>query len=242
MSAKSQDSKSQKKMQIRDASGYRIFSTGEVGEAHAMAHRLLDQGRAVEGHRRLGQWLKGRTGQGSKWVHIQFHMAVFEIEVGEWHAAFDRFHKHVLPTAANTTEALTDAPQLLWRLALSAPEGVELPWEEVHRTALAQINRQADLYVQLHNMMAIAGSGDHRSLFDWAWDQRDTEVTRRKLFVHRFVVALMAYIEGRYQQAQMIFSGLVPRLADVGGSKAQNELFEMFTLSCREQSQLAGEV
>ncbi len=123
-------------------------------------------------------------------------------------------------------------PQLLCRLALTAPEGVELPWEPLHRTALAQMNRQADTYTELHIMMALAGSGDLRNLYDWAWAQRDTEVTRQKLFVHRFVVALMAYIEGRHQQALQIFSSLVPRIADVGGSAAQNELFEMITLSC----------
>jgi len=179
--------------------------------------------------------------KGSKWVHLQFHMAVFELEVGDWNAAFNRFREHVLPAAANGTEALTDAPQLLWRLALTAPEGVELPWEPVHRTALAQLNRQADMYVQLHNMMALAGSGDYRSLYDWAWDQRNTEVTRRKLFVHRFVVALMAYIEGRHQQALKILSYLVPRITDVGGSKAQNELFEMITLSCRQHTGAASQ-
>ena len=162
-------------------------------------------------------------------------MAVFEIELGEWHAAFNRFRTHVLPVAAKSAKALTDAPQLLWRLALSAPEGVELPWEPVYRTALAQMNQQADIYVELHNMMALAGSGDYQTLYDWAWAQRNTSVTRQKLFIHRFVVALMAYIEGRHQQALRILTDLVPRMAAVGGSKAQNEIFEMITHSCRQQ-------
>ena len=219
--------------QARDTSGYEIYSEGDLGEAHIMAHQMLDQGRLEEGHQWLGEWLKGRTGTGSKWVHLQFHVAVFELGVGDWQAAFNRFREHILPAAANGTEALTDAPQLLWRLALSAPEGVELPWEAVHRTALEQLDSEADIYVEMHNMLALAGSGDYDSLFNWAWAQRGTEVTRRKLFVHRFVIALIAYVEGRHQQALKIFSGLVPRIADVGGSKAQNELFEMIAISCR---------
>lgn len=234
MANKNPGFQSEQQERASDISGYRIYSDGDLGEAHIMAHQMLDQGRIAEGHQWLGEWLKGRTGEGSKWVHLQFHMAVFEIEVGEWHAAFNRFRTHVLPVAARSAEALTDGPQLLWRLTLSAPNDVELPWEPVHRTALAQMNRQADIYVELHNMLALAGSGDYQTLYDWAWAQRDTRVTRRKLFIHRFVIALMAYIEGRHQQALTIFSGLVPRMAEMGGSQAQNDLFDMITHSCRQ--------
>ena len=60
-------------MNIKDESGYVIFSDGEVGSAHVMAHRLLDAGDIALGRDRLGQWLVGREGSGSDWAHIQFY-------------------------------------------------------------------------------------------------------------------------------------------------------------------------
>jgi hypothetical protein len=72
---------------VQDVSGYTIFSSGDTGAAHAMAHQMLDDGRFKEGHILLGSWLEGRTGSGSQWVHLQFHMAVFELAIGDFFQA-----------------------------------------------------------------------------------------------------------------------------------------------------------
>ncbi len=101
-----------------DVSGFGVFAYGDAGEAHVMAHRMLDDGRHELGHRLLGAWLEGHTGSGSDWTHLQWHMAVFEIGVGRCKAALARFEKQILPVAALTDDALTDAPAILWRLQL----------------------------------------------------------------------------------------------------------------------------
>ena len=121
---------------VTDVSGYTVFSHGDEGAAHVAAHRLLDDGQIALGHAQLGTWLDGRTGSGSDWTHLQFHMAIFELGVGDWDAAYDRFLTEILPVAATTEDALTDAPGLLWRLAIEAPAEVELPWQPLRRTAL----------------------------------------------------------------------------------------------------------
>ena len=97
-------------MNSKDRSGYVVFSDGDIGAAHVMAHELLDTGEILVGRERLGQWLTGREGAGSDWAHIQFHMAVFELEAGDWDAAYARFLKEVMPIAAASEDALTDAP------------------------------------------------------------------------------------------------------------------------------------
>ena len=73
-----------------DVSGFGVFSQGDAGQAHVAAHRMLDEGRHELGHRLLGAWLEGRSGSGSDWTHLQWHMAVFELAVGQWDAAFAR--------------------------------------------------------------------------------------------------------------------------------------------------------
>ena len=214
---------------VKDAIGYRIFSGGNAGAAHVMAHRMLDENRLELGRRLLGEWLQGRTGSGSEWIHLQFHMAVFDLAAGDWHAAHDRFRDEVLPAVESGENALTDAPQLLWRLALSAPGEVDLCWEPVRRTALARMQHSSDPFTELHNLLALAGAGDLENLNCWM-QTRDSK-TRDMRLVRGMGVALSAYVTKRYHHAAEIFSSLVPRTAEIGGSRAQNQLFEQIALS-----------
>jgi hypothetical protein len=209
----------------RDISGYRIFSRGDVGLAHALAHQALDEGDYRGGHRILGQWLEGRSGEGSsqcQWVHIQWHMLVFELAVGEWDAAYARFDEHIRPHGASDTAA-TDAPAALWRLKLAASGPVELPWDEVRRGALSRMERTRDRYVELHDLLALAGAGDVDALDRWI-DERaiDGEEDRA---LHGIGRALRFYAAGIYADAARAMAQVLPSLPRIGGSRAQNELF-----------------
>lgn len=201
--------------QVRDVSGYEVFGQGDVGAAHALAHRMLDSGRLQLGHRLLGEWLASHQGQGSDWVHLQFHMAVFELALDDWHAAYGRFMTEVLPTAASTAEALTDAPALLWRLALSAPGPTALPWQPLRRTALACMDGDAAPFVQLHHLLAFAGAGDAATIRGWL--QR----AGRHPVVERFGLACAALADRSYAEASLRLQAL----SQLGGSHAQRQLF-----------------
>lgn len=220
----------------RDVSGFALFSIGDAGSAHVMAHRMLDQDRYDLGHQLLGSWLNGRSGVGSDWVHLQWHMAVFELALDQWEAAFARFREHILPVAAATEDALTDAPALLWRLLLSARAPVELPWEPVRATALARMQRPAKPYVELHNLLALAGAGDLMNLDRWLQRQAPTARSRSEDLVGRMAVALRAYTAGDYGQAANVLANVVPYIAEVGGSRAQNQLFEQLEQASRRQA------
>jgi len=140
------------------------------------AHRLLDAGRPEEGHRVIGAWLATHEGTGSDWIHLQWHMAVFEIATGRWSSAFRRFARHILP-AVSAGDAHTDAPSLLWRLSLASPGGVEIPWEPVR---------------------------------DAAQD---------------------------YSRAAVTLSATAPQVSRLGGSRAQNELFEQISQEARSRAE-----
>lgn len=211
---------------VADVSGYAIFSQGDVGEAHALAHRLTDTGQFEIGHRLLGAWLQDRSGKGSDWVHVQFHMAVFELALGKWHDAYQRFLCEVLPTAASTDEALTDAPALLWRLAVSAPNPIELPWQPLRRTALACIRSTDDPFVQIHQLLALAGAADSASLRDWIQQQSPSFQSHTRRTVYRFAWVCLALSCHAYTQANAQLQAILPQLTEVGGSHAQGRLFE----------------
>lgn len=224
----------------RDVGGYEIFSHGHSGEAHALAHRLTDTARWGLGHHLLGEWLDTHSGQGSDWVHLQFHMAIFELALGEWDSAHRRFLSEVLPTAAGTAEALTDAPALLWRLALSAPESVMLPWQPIRRTALAHMWDTPDPFVQLHHLMALAGANDTGSIALWLRTDSRFSSTKEQRVLERFALAMSALSSGAFLRAADLLHAVLPDLPEVGGSQAQNQIFGQLAAWAARQAENAA--
>ena len=212
---------------VRDVSGYAVFSAGDLGAAHVMAHRMLDTGQIDLGHKYLSDWLDTNGGSGSQWTHLQFHMAVFELAVGDWQGAYDRFQESILPTAASTEDALTDAPAVLWRLQLDAPSGVELPWQPLRARALARMQRPSDPFVELHNLLALAGAGDVESLDSWLNRHRFSAGSKSKNILKDMAAALRAFAAEDYATAVSVFAISVPYVSELGGSRAQCQLFEL---------------
>jgi hypothetical protein len=209
-----------------DASGYTLFSGGTRGSAHVNAHRALDEGRLEEGHRALRDWFATHSGTGSEWVHLHFHMAVFELALDHWDAAYDRFLDHILVAAATTDDALTDAPALLWRIALSAHKPVTLPWEPIRQRALICINQNRDSFVQIHNLLALAGAGDLAAIEQWLTLGPPATRSHTEKLVEQMALALHAHVRGAFQEAAQRLQAIQPQLSQISGSKAQLQLFE----------------
>ena len=218
-----------------DSSGYAVFSKGDAGAIHVFAHHMLDSSQINRGHRLLGDWLAHRNGSGSKWVHLQWHMAVFEVSLGHWQSAFSRFRQHILPAVLTSYDAITDAPAFLWRLSLDAGKNSCLPWEPVRDRALLSLHRPSSPFVNAHNILALAGAGDTDSLDKWIERETQTGESPSDAPVIRFARGLRAYITGRYSHAAQELQGIAAQFSKVGGSRAQNELFTRLQESaCRK--------
>ncbi len=215
----------------RDVSGFAVFSNGDAGEAHVMAHRMLDEGRHELGHRLLGAWLDSHDGAGSDWTHLQWHMAVFEIAVGQWDAALTRFEREIMPVAISSDDALTDAPAMLWRLWLSSPRAVELPWEPLRSRAVRNLGKRDCPYVELHCLLALAGARDLETLDEWLRIKRHCKDERTQLLA-RLVVGLRAFAASDFAIAASVLDEVVARISELGGSHAQNLLFEEIAAYC----------
>ncbi|KPK66332.1 MAG: hypothetical protein AMS21_02695 [Gemmatimonas sp. SG8_38_2] len=221
--------------QSRDVSGFGVFAHGDAGAAHVMAHRMLDEERHELGHQLLGAWLDRHEGAGSDWTHLQWHMAVFEIAVGRWDAALDRFEREILPVATSSADALTDAPAMLWRLWLTVPREVDLPWEPVRSTAVQNLGKHDCPYVELHCLLALAGARDVETLDHWLRIKRGARGERAKLLV-RLVAGLRAFATNDQALAASILASCTPRIAELGGSQAQNRLFEEIADYCWQRA------
>jgi len=220
---------------VHDISGFQIFSDSEIGHAHMVAHRMLDLGRPERGHELLSTWLRGRTGEGSEWIHIQWHMLVFELAIGRWQRAYDRFMEQVLPAARTSDLAVTDAPSGLWRLALAGPGPVALPWEHLAARARARLQAGCEPYAALHDLLALAGARDVRSITDWLHD-RHTDCTADEI-VFGFARSCLALAQGDLLRAANGLEPVLPELPSLGGSRAQNELFhDIYRFACESGS------
>jgi len=216
----------------RDVSGSPLFCDGASGLAHVMAHRLLDAGRPEEGHRVLGAWLATHEGAGSDWIHLQWHMAVFEIATGRWASAFHRFTRHILPTVA-AGDAHTDAPSLLWRLSLASPGGMEIPWECVREPAIEGLRAVSSPYVALHHLLALAGAGDASSIHCWRSTRVRDGSSLSDRILTRMAEGLGAFAAQDYSRAAVKLTAAAPQVPRLGGSRAQNELFELISQEAR---------
>ncbi len=219
-------------MEKVDISGSPLFCEGASGLAHVEAHRLLDAGRPEEGHRVLGAWLAAHEGAGSDWIHLQWHMAVFEIATGRSTSAFNRFVRHILP-AVSAGEAHTDAPSLLWRLSLTSLGGVQIPWESVREAAIEGLRELSSPYVELHHLLALAGAGDASSITRWCSSRARGVSSFSDHVLTRMAEGLGAFAALDYSHAAVTLAATAPQVSRLGGSRAQNELFELISQEAR---------
>jgi hypothetical protein len=225
----------------RDVSGFAVFSTGDTGEAHVMAHRFFDQSDCEQGYRWLGDWLATHAGAGSDWVHLQFHMALFELAVGHWDAAHARFTNEIVPVAATTDDALTDAPALAWRLSLAAPRPAAIDWDELRRTALRRADCSESPFTELHHLLAYAGADDVASIERWlSRNHRRDDASLATTVLTNMATALTAWCHREYSTAASVLRRTVPRLPRIGGSHAQQQLFVELERAARRHAAAAA--
>lgn len=203
-----------------DASGHPIFSSGACGAVHVLAHHCEDEERPAQGRDLLRIWLDSRQGSGERWVHLQFHLALFEIENGEWDAAYRRFQRHIRPAILGG-HALTDAPALAWWLTVEAPEPAKLPWGALREAAMLRLDETRDPFVLAHHLLALAGARDAAALRAWL----ATPAATRHQTLRRFAQGLLSYALGDYRSAAGAMRDIRPQLEQLGGSGAQNRLF-----------------
>jgi hypothetical protein len=217
-----------------DRSGYAIFCSGSPGAAHVLAHRALDEGRLEEGYHALGRCLaaiqRSDCDSEAQWVHLQWHMLVFELALGLRDDALDRLYAHIVP-AISKGFALTDGPAALWRIRLSTSERpleLGMAWRHARQTALRYLEGSEDEhgvpFTLVHCFLALAGAGDTATLRRWLVRHPANGEARR--FALRLMArGIAAFVEGRYAAAADLLSKALGHLRLIGGSAAQNDLF-----------------
>jgi tetratricopeptide (TPR) repeat protein len=195
---------------------------------HALAHALYEMAAFDEGVGRLPPAI--HPCQHLNWFrnHLVWHLALMHLSRGDYaravgisRAAFER-------TPSAIAGDLHDSIALLWRQDLfGLPVGAR--WDPFAAIARERLDRQGLLFHAAHLAMALAGAGD------WTTAETQLEMLRRRAAKNStglvgavlipLVEGLQAFARQEYRTAIERIERLRPRIVELGGSRAQRDVF-----------------
>lgn len=197
---------------------------------HSIAHVYFERGDAAGGAHFLGKWLEEFESPASSYVHLSWHLALFELALGQYQHAFERYENDIRPSiVAKSMATLADGASFLWRVHMYGGEPSPYPWEEVCALATPMAERPGLAFPVAHAAMALAAGGDHDALatmmrrLQSKAEQGDT-CTRDVLVP--LLQGLTAFATGKYAAAANVLEPICSQLVRIGGSHAQREVFE----------------
>jgi tetratricopeptide (TPR) repeat protein len=198
---------------------------------HAVAHVLEMQDRAEEGI----AWLRGlepywapATGLA---VHQWWHAALYLIERGELDEVLAVYDAHIKPGADAQMLDLVDAAALLWRLNLL---GMNLGdrWRELAPKWSRYAQDHVLAFNDVHIALTLAAAGEdaaaaelEESVARYAAGGAGTNAGISAALGLPLIRALRAFQTGDYHLTVALLAPIANRLAPVGGSNAQRDLF-----------------
>ncbi|HEX2500228.1 MAG TPA: hypothetical protein VHO73_02135 [Methylomirabilota bacterium] len=195
---------------------------------HALAHALYELAAFDEGVDRLPPAI--HPCQHLNWFrnHLVWHLALMHLSRGDYARAV-RMSRATFERAPSAIAGdLHDSIALLWRQDLfGLPVGAR--WEPFAAIARSRLDRQGLLFHAAHLAMALAGAGD------WATHETQLEMLRGRVakdptglvdtVLIPLVEGLQAFARRDYRTTIERIEPLRPRIVELGGSRAQRDVF-----------------
>lgn len=199
--------------------------------AHARIHAHVELGETAAGVAFLTDWVRDYEAAAQLHCHLNWHLALFELDLGQSDRAMARYQAAIRPGCASSAPmaTLADAASLLWRCALHDAGPRPLPWEEVAALAEQRFPRAGLAFADLHAAMAEAATGSAARL-----ERRIAELEHLaslgKLPQGRVAPMLCrglgAFARGEPAEAADLLMAAMPEVTRIAGSHAQREVFE----------------
>jgi hypothetical protein len=209
---------------------------------HALAHVMLTRGRIDEGVRFMEGVTDTWTGLNSFMLtHLWWHLALFYLSQGRDLEALGLYDRHCWGVAKDYSQDQVGAVSLLARLEIAGID-VKNRWDDLadHLEMRAADTVQPFLTLQYLYGLARADRPHAEVLLEAvrSFASNAPEFVRS---VWREVAlpacdGLLAYARRDYERAWKGLAQAVPRMAEVGGSHAQRDLFEQLLLDAARRS------
>lgn len=228
--------------------GCHAFGIEETGD-YATAERLGRRAVEIEPDDAWGihavshvHEMSGRIGDGVAWLescratwsgcsnfafHVAWHLGLFHLEAGRLDAALDLYDRDIRPTASEEFRDTANAISFLWRLRQEGVDGGDR-WRELADIARRHRRDTTLVFASLHYLLALLAAGDLPGARDvvLALGSRAGGGYGDQSRVAAEVGADLAQVLlGLAGTARADLSNLVRRLAGIGGSNAQRDVF-----------------
>jgi tetratricopeptide (TPR) repeat protein len=213
---------------VRTAEAALALNPCDAWAVHALAHALYESADFDGGITRLPPAI--HPCRGLNWFrnHLVWHLALLHFARGDYvrAAAISRRAFERAPSAI--AGDLHDSISLLWRMELAGrPMGAR--WQPFTAIARERLSRQGLPFHVAHVGMALAAGGD------WATAERHLAMVRERAAKDRTGLAgdvvapllegLHAFAGGDYVRCVTRLEPLRPRVVELGGSRAQRDVF-----------------
>jgi len=195
---------------------------------HALAHALYESAAFDTGVTRLPPAI--HPCRGLNWFrnHLLWHLALLHFARGDYARAAVMSRRVFERAPSSIAGDLHDSISLLWRMELAGrPMGER--WQPFTAIGRERVNRQGLYFHVAHIAMALVGGGD------WPTAERHLGLVRERAPKDRtgivgdvlvpLVKGLHAFAGGDYARTVARIEPLRPRIVELGGSRAQRDVF-----------------
>ena len=213
---------------VRTADRALALNPRDAWGVHALAHALYESAAFDTGVTRLPPAI--HPCRGLNWFknHLLWHLALLHFARGDY-ARAGAMSRRVFERAPSSIAGdLHDSISLLWRMELAGrPMGER--WQPFTAIGRERVNRQGLYFHVAHIAMALVGGGD------WPTAERHLGMVRERAPKDRtgvvgdvlvpLVEGLHAFASGDYARTVAKIEPLRPRIVELGGSRAQRDVF-----------------
>ncbi len=205
---------------------------------HALAHVMLTQGRIEEGARFLESMRDGWSGLTSfMYTHQWWHLALFYLSQGRNDDALSAYDDHCWSMQRDFSQDQIGAVSLLARFEFAGLEA-GARWHDLGQYLAARAGDVTNAFLSLQYLYGLARAGrpEAGQLLRAIRDAAGSGDPARRVVWHDVALpiaeGLMAHANGDPESALRFLEAPFGRLAEIGGSHAQRDLFEQILLDC----------
>ena len=213
---------------VRTAEAALALTPSDAWAVHALAHSLYESADFDGGVTRVPTAIEPCRGLNWFRNHLLWHVALMHFARGEYAQAEDMSRAIFERTPSSIPGDLHDSVSLLWRLEMAGRKPGER-WAPFTAIARERMNRQGLPFHTAHMAMALAAGGD------WPGAEQHLGIVRERVakdptgvvgdVLAPLIQGLHAFAAGDYARAVARIEPLRPRIIELGGSRAQRDVF-----------------
>jgi tetratricopeptide (TPR) repeat protein len=214
----------------------------DAWSVHAVAHVHEMRGEAADGLRWLELSIPGLEGCNNFSHHLAWHMALFELELGRIDAAIERYDRVLGSISGDDYRDLCNAVSLLVRFECRG-RSMGQRWQDLADLAERQLGDGALAFAAVHRLMALVHAGRWEIAREMI-DRLTATACRcggdQAMILGRVAMplgeAILAHGKGEHGRATNLFRGTLRRIGDLGGSRAQGDVFIQLALDANRKA------